>query len=91
VALSGSDYGASQFGSDFANVNGSNGSIDARTFGASGMVKFAVGQNWSTSVFANYDRVVVTGAPVNASKLLGVNDEVRLGASFNINLAPPPR
>jgi outer membrane scaffolding protein for murein synthesis (MipA/OmpV family) len=91
VALSGSDYSASQFGGDFANVSGSNGSIDARSFGASGMVKFAVGQNWSTSVFANYDRVVVTGAPVNASKLLGVNDEVRLGASFNINLAPPPR
>jgi outer membrane scaffolding protein for murein synthesis (MipA/OmpV family) len=91
VALSGSDYGASQFGSDFANVNGSNGSIDARTFGASGMVKFAVGQNWSTSVFANYDRVIVTGSPVNAGKLPSVNDEVRLGASFNVNLTPPQR
>jgi outer membrane scaffolding protein for murein synthesis (MipA/OmpV family) len=91
VAMSGSDYANAQFGSDFSNLGTAGGSIDARSFGASGLVKFAIGQNWSTSVFANYDRVVVSNISANSGKLPAVNDEVRVGASFNINLTPPLR
>ena len=91
VAMSGSDYTNAQFGGEFSNLGASGGSIDARSFGASGLVKFAIGQNWSTSVFANYDRVVVSNVAASNGKLPAINDEVRVGASFNMNLTPPLR
>ncbi len=89
IAMSGGDYAAAEYGGDFANLGTSGGSIDARSFGAAGLVKFAIGENWSTSVFANYDRVVTSNALATNGKIPAVNDEVRVGASLNISLAPP--
>jgi hypothetical protein len=89
--MSGSDYSSAQYGGDFANLGASGGAIDARSFGAAGLVKFAVGQNWSTSVFANYDRVMMTSTSPSGVKTPVSNDEVRVGATLNINLTPPAR
>jgi outer membrane scaffolding protein for murein synthesis (MipA/OmpV family) len=87
--ISGTDYTASHYGADYAALGYAGGTIDARSFGAAGLVKFAAGKNWTTSVFANYDRVMLSGASTQGTKPLGYNDEVRVGASLDINLSPP--
>ena len=89
VAVSSSDYSTAQFSGDTASAGLSAGTIDARTFGAAGLVKFAIGQNWSTSVFANYDRSIVSNPASSMGKMPMTNDEVRVGASLNLNLQPP--
>ena len=91
VAMSGTDYSSAQYGGDYANLGASGGSIDACSFGAAGLVKFAIGQNWSTSVFANYDRIMMTSTSATGTKTPVLNDEVRVGATLNINLTPLSR
>jgi outer membrane protein len=91
IGVSGTDYTAAQYGGDFAALGASGGSIDARSFGAAGLVKFAAGKNWSTSVFANYDRVMLTTGASQNIKPPTINDEVRVGASINFNLTPTGR
>lgn len=88
VGVSGVDYAGARYGtSDTSYLPGE--TIGARSFGAKGKLKFAAGRNWSTSFYANYDRVVIPGADnqknTNAN---GFNDEVRVGASFNMNFTP---
>ena len=87
--MSGTNYTAAQYGGDYSAMAGSGGAIDARSFGAAGLVKFAAGKNWSTSVFANYDRVMLSSGASQGAKPTTFNDEVRVGASLNINLTPP--
>jgi hypothetical protein len=87
--MSGTDYTAAQYSSSYSTLGLSGGAIDARSFGAAGLVKFAAGKNWSTSVFANFDHVMLSNATTQGNKPATFNDEVRVGASLNINLTPP--
>ena len=91
VGMSGTDYTAAQYSADYSALSLSGGAIDARSFGAAGLIKFAAGKNWSTSVFANYDRVMLSTTTSQGTKPTTFNDEVRVGASLNINLTPPLR
>jgi MipA family protein len=88
-AMSGTDYTAAHYDADYAALGSAGGMIDARSFGAAGLVKFAAGKNWTTSVFANYDRVMLSSGNAQNNRPLGYNDEVRVGASLDINLSPP--
>ncbi len=89
IGMSGTDYTAAQYGTNYSTLGLSGGAIDARSFGAAGLVKFAAGKNWSTSVFANFDHVMLSNATTQGNKPATFNDEVRVGASLNINLTPP--
>jgi outer membrane scaffolding protein for murein synthesis (MipA/OmpV family) len=88
VGVSGVDYTGARYGT--ADTNYLPGeTIGSRSFGATGKLKFAAGRNWSTSFYANYDRVMIPGAdPQKNTNVSGFNDEVRVGASFNMNFTP---
>jgi outer membrane scaffolding protein for murein synthesis (MipA/OmpV family) len=89
VGMSGIDYTNARYG-DAGTSYIPGETIGARSFGASGNVKFAAGRNWSTSFYANYDRVMTPGGESQKnSNANGFNDEVRVGASFNMNFTPP--
>ncbi|MEI6573894.1 MAG: MipA/OmpV family protein [Alphaproteobacteria bacterium] len=89
VGMSGIDYTNARFG-DVGTTYVPGETIGARSFGATGNVKFASGRNWSTSFYANYDRIVTPGGESQKNtNTSGFNDEVRVGASFNMNFTPP--
>jgi len=88
VGVSGAGYAGARYGtSDTSYLPGE--IIGARSFGATGKLKFAADRNWSTSFYANYDRVVIPGADNQKNtNATGFNDEIRVGASFNMNFTP---
>jgi outer membrane scaffolding protein for murein synthesis (MipA/OmpV family) len=88
--MSGVDYTSAQYNGDFSSLGLTGSGVDARSFGAAGLVKFVAGQNWSTSVYANYDRVTFSNSNGSAPKT-SVNDDVRVGASIDFTLSPPGR
>jgi MipA family protein len=88
--MNGIDYTAAQYNNDFSNLGLTGSGVDARSFGAAGLVKFAAGQNWSTSVYANYDRVTFSNSS-GATPKTSVNDDVRVGASIDFTLSPQGR
>jgi outer membrane scaffolding protein for murein synthesis (MipA/OmpV family) len=82
------DYAGARYGASDTNYLPGE-TIGARSFGATGKLKFAAGRNWSTSFYANYDRVMIPGADTQKNtNATGFNDEVRVGASFNMNFTP---
>jgi len=88
VGVSGAGYAGARYGtSDTSYLPGE--IIGARSFGATGKLKFAADRNWSTSFYANYDRVVIPGADNQKNtNATGFNDEIRVGASFNMTFTP---
>lgn len=89
IGMSGIDYTNARYG-DVGATYVPGETIGARSFGAAGNVKFAAGRNWSTSFYANYDRVMTAGADSQKStNATGFSDEIRVGASFNMNFTPP--
>ncbi len=88
LEMSGIDYVGARYG--LVNTQHLPGDqIGSRSFGAAGLVNFISGRNWSTSLYANYDRVELSGVDSQKSQIGGFNDEVRVGASFNLNFTPP--
>jgi MipA family protein len=85
--MSGVDYTAAQYSGDFSTLGVTGSGVDARSFGAAGLVKFAASQNWSTSFYANYDRVTFSNSGGAANKT-SVSDDVRVGASIDFTLSP---
>jgi outer membrane protein len=60
------------------------GGYNNRSLGAAGIVRFAASGAWTTSVYANYDRVM-TGQSGEAAPKTGMfADQVTIGASFNM-------
>jgi hypothetical protein len=60
------------------------GGYNNRSLGAAGIVRFAASGAWTTSVYANYDRVI-TGQSGEAAPKTGMfSDQVTIGASFNM-------
>lgn len=61
------------------------GGYNNRSLGAAGIVRFAASGAWTTSVYANYDRVI-TGQGGEATSRAGMfSDQVTIGASFNMS------
>jgi len=88
VGVSGVGYADARYGTSDTSYLPSE-TIGARSFGATGKLKFAAGRNWSTSFYANYDRVVIPGANNQKNtNATGFNDEIRVGASFNMTFTP---
>ena len=88
MGMSGIEYANARYG-DTGSQYLPGETIASRSFGATGHVKFAAGRNWSTSFYANYDRVMTPGTDTQKnSNASGFNDEVRVGASFNMNFTP---
>ena len=87
LSLAGSDYVNAQSGIGPVGTPGESGT---RSLGAAGLVKFVSRDQWSTALYANYDRQVdsqqtseTTGKSVNG-------DSISIGASFNY-VFPIPR
>lgn len=60
------------------------GGYDNRSLGAAGIVRFAASGAWTTSVYANYDRVI-SGQQNDATGRSGIfSNQVTIGASFNM-------
>lgn len=60
------------------------GGYNNRSLGAAGIVRFAASGAWTTSVYANYDRIM-TGQPNEMSPRNAMfSDQVTIGASFNV-------
>ena len=91
MSIKGADYAEAQYGAASSQTLNA---IGERSFGAAGLVRFAAGKDWSTSVYANYDRVLTApgdpSTPRNSIGL-GAGDEVRIGASFNYLLPSAAR
>lgn len=61
------------------------GGYNNRSLGAAGIVRFAATGAWTTSVYANYDRVI-SGQSDDATNKTGIfSDQVTIGASFNMS------
>ena len=64
-----------------ANLAGGNNN---RSLGAAGIVQFAATGAWTTSVYANYDRVMTGQQNETTGKSGMFSDQVTIGASFNV-------
>ena len=60
------------------------GGYNSRSLGAAGIVRFAASGAWTTSVYANYDRIMTGQAGEAAGKTGIFSDQVTIGASFNM-------
>lgn len=60
------------------------GGYNSRSLGAAGIVRFAASGAWTTSVYANYDRIMSGQANETTGKAGMFSDQVTIGASFNM-------
>jgi len=60
------------------------GGYNNRSLGAAGIVRFAASGAWTTSVYANYDRIMSGQAGDTAGRTGVFSDQVTIGASFNM-------
>lgn len=61
------------------------GGYNNRSLGAAGIVRFAASGAWTTSVYANYDRIINSQSGETSSKSGMFSDQVTIGASFNMS------
>lgn len=87
LSLAGSDYVNAQSGIGPVGTPGESGT---RSLGAAGLVKFVSRDQWSTALYANYDRAVDGQQSVLTGGKSTPTDSVAVGASFNY-VFPIPR